>query len=78
MQAYYEDYIDVSTHARPIAGALLRLPWTFRLLNLLIFRNFTNILLPVDYGYLHNSIYIVNWASISAFRAGLDRYRSVS
>ena len=62
MRAYYQDYIDVSTHARPIAGAFLSLPWTFRLLNLglLIFINFINILLPVDYGYLHNIIYIVN------------------
>ena len=78
MQAYYEDYIDVSTPARPIAGAFLRLAWTFRLLNLLIFTNFINILLPVDYGYLHNSIYIVNWPSISAFRAGFGRFRPIS
>ena len=32
-------------------------------------------MLPVDYGYLHNSIYIVNWVSIRVFRAG---FRSVS
>ena len=78
MQAYYQDYIDVSTHARPIAGTFLSLLWTFRLLNLLIFINFINILLPVDYGYLHNSIYIVNWVSISVFRAGFGRFRPVS
>ena len=68
----------MSTHARPIAGAFSSLPWTFRLLTLLIFINFIKIMLPVDYGYLHNSIYIVNWASISVFRAGFGRYRSVS
>ena len=33
---------------------------------------------PVDYGYLHNSIYLVNWASVSVFRAGFDWYHSVS
>ena len=33
-------------------------------------------MLPVDYGYLHNSIVI--WAIISVFRAGFERYRSVS
>ena len=76
MQAYYQDYM--STHARPIAGAFLSLPWTFRLLNLVIFLNFINIMLPVDYGYLHNSIYIVIWAVISVFRAGFGRFRPVS
>ena len=35
-------------------------------------------MLPVDYGYLHNSIYIVNWAFISVFRAGFGRFRPVS
>ena len=70
----------MSTHARPIAGVFLSLPWTFRLLNLLIFLNFIKIMLPVDYGYLHNSIglFIVNWASISVFRAGFGRFRPVS
>ena len=65
MQAYYQDY--KSTHARPIAGAFSSLPSTFRLLNLLIFINLINIMLPVDYGYLHNSLYIINWASISNY-----------
>ena len=35
-------------------------------------------MLPVDYGYLHNSIYIVILAVISAFRAGFGRFRPVS
>ena len=35
-------------------------------------------MLPVDYGYLHNSIYIVIWAVISVFRAGFGRFRPVS
>ena len=67
----------MSTHARPIAGAFLSLSWTFRLLNLLIFINFINIMLSVDYGYLHNSIYIVNWSSVSVFRAGFSRFRQL-
>ena len=68
----------MSTHARPIAGAFLSLPWTLRLLNLVIFINFINIMLPGDYGYLHNSIYIVIWAVISVFRVGFGRFRPVS
>ena len=67
----------MSTHARPIAGAFSSLSWTFRLLNLLIFINFINIMLSVDYGYLHNSIYIANWASISVIRAGFGRFRQL-
>ena len=35
-------------------------------------------MLPVDYGYLHNSIYIVNWVSISVFGAGFGRFWPVS
>ena len=35
-------------------------------------------MLPVDYGYLHNSIYIVIWAVISVFRSGFARFRPVS
>ena len=51
--------ISMSTHARPISGAfLISLPWTFRLLNLLIFINFINIMLPMGYVDLHNSIYV--------------------
>ena len=51
----------MSTHARPIAGAILSLPWTFRLLNLVTFINFINIMLPVDYGHLHNSTGIYSY-----------------
>ena len=66
-------------YARPIAGAFSSLPSTFRLLNILIFINFINVMLPLDYGYLHNiTIYIVNWASICVFRAGCGRFRPVS
>ena len=71
----------MSTHARPIAGAFLSLPWTFRLLNLVIFINIINIMLPVDYGYLHMftyTVFIVIWAVISVFRAGFGRFRPVS
>ena len=31
-------------------------------------------MLPLDYGYLHNSIYIVNWAFISVFGAGIAQF----
>ena len=53
----------MSTHARPIAGAFLSLPWTLQLLNLVIFINFINIMLPMDYGYLgaYTIVYIYSY-----------------
>ena len=46
--------ICLHMYARPIAGAFSSLPSTFRLLNLLIFTNFLNIMIPLDFGYLNN------------------------
>ena len=77
MKAYYQDYICLHMYARPIAGAFFSLPSTFRLLNLLIFINFINIMLPLDYGYIHNNLYIHS-SSIRVFRAGFGRFRPVS